>query len=732
MITFPEYKINNQTILQEQIDEHYDPTQDEIRDYAIYIGIDPDKEPQLLWLAREGFIKPLPPGWKPCQEENGELYYFNFDTGKSSWDHPCDEIYKARVIEERRKATTTNLLDTNSRGTLTQTSTSTVSDYLSGGKKPPTTINNFNNTTATTRQDTKEQKYDSYEYVHSDLDENNDELEESGDEDEQSSDGFQRKIDFGIDPSLSARIEQEEKEAVTTSAIAASRAMETKEKNMSNKKQFDNESEDDDDNDNDQEIRRINNDDRDNQRMQQANRAAEAAIRRLSNTNIQKSGTLTSDDTLNTPREEADLTKFRERLEQSTNEERLQMLEDNNNYLEKLRKELRLEKEKEEKSLRDKLKNDLDSIKNDVRESLAREKRLLESQKQDDINQIKQTIEKEKEDLKKKLQTSMQTDLNVYKASLERQASANAQLQSLEEKHVKEENELKEKLQQIENRHRNELDELQRRYDQMSNEREKLAKQLRDKDNHYSTLQRTIDQLTHEKASIERKLQDTESQLKSIDTSNRPVATPRTQKVVRSTVSDDDDDDTISEEEKFERSRHGLHRNNDEIDRLSDSDSDVVEMERTLKELRQTQLEYMSLLPLSNITDKQNQSLKTTMGTVDLTKLSVADVAPVIRNIRSINRNTPRMYESLDTIPNQLLTDTGRWSNNLSLTLGSTNSLLMYQTLNGYKPTTMVKTNQWNSQPSLVTREAVLKAARTVFAPGVIDQLNSNRKFPSY
>jgi hypothetical protein len=46
-------------------------------------------------------LKPLPPGWKPCQEENGELYYFNFDTGKSSWDHPCDEIYKARVIEER-------------------------------------------------------------------------------------------------------------------------------------------------------------------------------------------------------------------------------------------------------------------------------------------------------------------------------------------------------------------------------------------------------------------------------------------------------------------------------------------------------------------------------------------------------------------------------------------------------------------------------------------------------
>jgi len=43
MITFPEYKINKQTILQEQFDENYEPTQEEIREYAVYIGIDPDK-----------------------------------------------------------------------------------------------------------------------------------------------------------------------------------------------------------------------------------------------------------------------------------------------------------------------------------------------------------------------------------------------------------------------------------------------------------------------------------------------------------------------------------------------------------------------------------------------------------------------------------------------------------------------------------------------------------------
>lgn len=43
MITSPEHKINNQTILQEQFDENYEPTQEEIREYAVYIGIDPEK-----------------------------------------------------------------------------------------------------------------------------------------------------------------------------------------------------------------------------------------------------------------------------------------------------------------------------------------------------------------------------------------------------------------------------------------------------------------------------------------------------------------------------------------------------------------------------------------------------------------------------------------------------------------------------------------------------------------
>lgn len=37
----------------------------EILQFAREIGIDPIKEPELLWLAREGIVASLPEEWKP-------------------------------------------------------------------------------------------------------------------------------------------------------------------------------------------------------------------------------------------------------------------------------------------------------------------------------------------------------------------------------------------------------------------------------------------------------------------------------------------------------------------------------------------------------------------------------------------------------------------------------------------------------------------------------------------
>merc|ERR1711972_1300560 len=69
-----------------------------------WLNIDMDKDPEFLWIAKAGLKAPLPHPWKPCQtSEDGELFYFNFETGESVWDHPCDEYHRSLYAKERAK-----------------------------------------------------------------------------------------------------------------------------------------------------------------------------------------------------------------------------------------------------------------------------------------------------------------------------------------------------------------------------------------------------------------------------------------------------------------------------------------------------------------------------------------------------------------------------------------------------------------------------------------------------
>ncbi len=93
------------------------------------IGVDPDRESELMWIARAGITAPLPSGWKPVsvfssnshklclsssslfeifvfcsQMDDGELYFYNFNTNQSSWEHPSDEKYRQMVREERKNS----------------------------------------------------------------------------------------------------------------------------------------------------------------------------------------------------------------------------------------------------------------------------------------------------------------------------------------------------------------------------------------------------------------------------------------------------------------------------------------------------------------------------------------------------------------------------------------------------------------------------------------------------
>ena len=84
-------------------DKDYEPTPEEIQEYAEWLGMKSPEDDDLRWIAREALKAPLPEHWKPCKTNDGEIYYFNFASGESVWDHPCDEYYKKLYEEEKNK-----------------------------------------------------------------------------------------------------------------------------------------------------------------------------------------------------------------------------------------------------------------------------------------------------------------------------------------------------------------------------------------------------------------------------------------------------------------------------------------------------------------------------------------------------------------------------------------------------------------------------------------------------
>ena len=73
-----------------------EPTIQEIREYACWLGADLETDQDLFYIAKEALLADLPADWKLYQKKDGsgEPFYFNLKTGESIWDHPLDKYYK--------------------------------------------------------------------------------------------------------------------------------------------------------------------------------------------------------------------------------------------------------------------------------------------------------------------------------------------------------------------------------------------------------------------------------------------------------------------------------------------------------------------------------------------------------------------------------------------------------------------------------------------------------------
>ncbi len=82
--------------------EDYDPNDEEIEQYAKFLGMDIKEDRDLFYIAKEGLKAPLPNPWKPCRSPGGSIYYYNFQTEQMQKEHPCDDYYMNYYDQEKK------------------------------------------------------------------------------------------------------------------------------------------------------------------------------------------------------------------------------------------------------------------------------------------------------------------------------------------------------------------------------------------------------------------------------------------------------------------------------------------------------------------------------------------------------------------------------------------------------------------------------------------------------
>ena len=78
---------------------------EDVLEYALYLGMDPKDDTDLLWIAEEALTAGEPDGWTEMMDPNGNLYFYNSTTGQSSRQHPLDDYYQNLYLKLKMQRT---------------------------------------------------------------------------------------------------------------------------------------------------------------------------------------------------------------------------------------------------------------------------------------------------------------------------------------------------------------------------------------------------------------------------------------------------------------------------------------------------------------------------------------------------------------------------------------------------------------------------------------------------
>lgn len=73
---------------------HSTSVDEDVLQFAKYLGMDVDVDRDLLWIAEQAINSPLPAEWQEHEDGDGNQFFYNTVTQESSWEHPSDQRYR--------------------------------------------------------------------------------------------------------------------------------------------------------------------------------------------------------------------------------------------------------------------------------------------------------------------------------------------------------------------------------------------------------------------------------------------------------------------------------------------------------------------------------------------------------------------------------------------------------------------------------------------------------------